>query len=606
MCGIVGYVGKKNCVNYVLDGLKHLEYRGYDSAGIALFENDEVKIIKKCGKLNELIKDIKNTKKIESNCAIGHTRWATHGKPSDLNSHPHRQNKVTVVHNGIIENYEELKEILKEKGYCFKTQTDTEVIAALLDFYYEGDPIKAIEKLTEKLDGSYSLGILFSDIKDTVYGTRKNSPLIVGVGENENFLASDIPAIIKNTKKYIVLEKGEIAILKKDSLKIVDFSGKEKEKKILTIDWDIEAAEKNGFPHFMLKEIFEQPQVIKKCFRTRLLKDDVDFEIKNLPDEKIKKIKKIHIVACGTAMHAGLVGKNILEKLIRIPVEVEVASEFRYKNPILNKDDLVILISQSGETADTLAALRLAKEKNVFTLAIVNVVSSSIAREADSVLYTWAGPEISVASTKAYSVQLACLYLLTLKFAKIFKIIEKEKLKEYCEFLNKVPDVVNDVLKLNDKIKKLAETFYDNKNMFYIGRGLDQCLALEGSLKLKELSYIHSEAYAAGELKHGPISLIEEKTPVVAILTQANLSLKTISNIKEVIARGADVFLIYNDEKNIDSSLLKYSIKLPKTIDLFSPLYSIIPLQLFAYHIAVLKKCDVDKPRNLAKSVTVE
>ena len=476
----------------------------------------------------------------------------------------------------------------------------------MLDYYYEGDPIKAIEKLTEKLDGSYSLGILFSDIKDTVYGTRKNSPLIVGVGENENFLASDIPAIIKNTRKYIVLEKGEIAILKKDSLKIVDFSGKEKEKKILTIDWDIEAAEKNGFPHFMLKEIFEQPQVIKKCFRTRLLEDDVDFEIKNLPDEKIKQIKKIHIVACGTAMHAGLVGKNILEKLVRIPVEVEVASEFRYKNPILNKDDLVILISQSGETADTLAALRLAKERNVFTLAIVNVVSSSIARESDSVLYTWAGPEISVASTKAYSVQLACLYLLTLKFAKIFKTIEKEKLKEYCKFLNKIPDVVNDVLKLNDKIKELAKIFYNNKNMFYIGRGLDQCLALEGSLKLKELSYIHSEAYAAGELKHGPISLIEEKTPVVAILTQTNLSLKTISNIKEVIARGADVLLIYNDEKNIDSSLLEYSIKLPKTIDLFSPLYSIIPLQLFAYHIAVLKKCDVDKPRNLAKSVTVE
>ncbi len=606
MCGIVGYVGKKNCVSYVLDGLKHLEYRGYDSAGIAFFENDKVEVIKKCGKLNELVEYIKNTKKIESNCAIGHTRWATHGKPSDLNSHPHQQNKITVVHNGIIENYEELKEILKEKGYCFKTQTDTEVVAALLDFYYEGDPIKAIKKLTEKLDGSYSLGILFSDIKDTVYGTRKNSPLIVGVGENENFLASDIPAIIKNTRKYIVLEKEEIAILKKDSLKIVDFSGKEKEKKILTIDWDIEAAEKNGFSHFMLKEIFEQPQVIKKCFRTRLLKDDVDFEIKNLPDEKIKKIKKIHIVACGTAIHAGLVGKNILEKLVRIPVEVDVASEFRYKNPILNKDDLVILISQSGETADTLAALRLAKEKNVFTLAIVNVVSSSIARESDSVLYTWAGPEISVASTKAYSVQLACLYLLTLKFAKVFKTIEKEKLKQYCEFLNKVPDIVKDVLKLNEKIKEFAKIFYENKNMFYIGRGLDQCLALEGSLKLKELSYIHSEAYAAGELKHGPISLIEEKTPVVAILTQTNLSLKTISNIKEVIARGADVFLIYNDEKNIDSSLLKYSIKLPKTIDLFSPLYSIIPLQLFAYHIAVLKKCDVDKPRNLAKSVTVE
>ena len=606
MCGIVGYVGKKNCVNYVLDGLKHLEYRGYDSAGIAFFENNEVKIIKKCGKLDELIKYINSTKKIESNCAIGHTRWATHGKPSNLNSHPHKQNKVTVVHNGIIENYEELKEILKEKGYYFKTQTDTEVVAALLDYYYKGNPIKAIEKLTEKLDGSYSLGILFSDIKDTVFGTRKNSPLIVGVGDSENFLASDIPAIIKNTRKYIVLEKGEIAILKKDSLKIVDFSGKEKEKKILTINWDIEAAEKNGFPHFMLKEIFEQPQVIKKCFRTRLSEDDVDFEIKNLPDERIKQIKKIHIVACGTAMHAGLVGKNIIENLVRIPVEVEVASEFRYKNPILNKDDLVILISQSGETADTLAALRLAKEKNVFTLAIVNVVSSSIARESDSVLYTWAGPEISVASTKAYSVQLACLYLLTIKFAKIFKTIEKEKLKEYCEFLNKIPDVVNDVLKLNDKIKNLAKIFYNNKNMFYIGRGLDQCLALEGSLKLKELSYIHSEAYAAGELKHGPISLIEEKTPVVAILTQTNLSLKTISNIKEVIARGADVFLIYNDEKNIDSSLLKCSIKLPKTIDLFSPLYSIIPLQLFAYHIAVLKKCDVDKPRNLAKSVTVE
>lgn len=610
MCGIVGYIGKNDCVEHILDGLKHLEYRGYDSAGIAVFQNKTIKLIKKCGKLEELVKYIKTSKKQPTgNCGIGHTRWATHGKPNNSNAHPHKINKITIVHNGIIENYEELKEMLKKENYTFKSETDTEVVAALLDYNYKKNPITAIKKTIKKLKGSYALAIIFSDIKDTIYGIRKDSPLIIGIGENENFIASDIPAIIKYTKKYIVLEEDEIAILKKESVKILDSDGKEKKKKISKVEWDIDTAEKGGFEHFMLKEIYEQPIAIKKCFRTRLSKDDVDFNIPNFPDEKIKKIQKIHIVACGTAMHAGLVGKNIIEKLTRIPVEVEIASEFRYKNPILNKNDLLILISQSGETADTLAALKLAKEKKIFTLAIVNVSGSSIARQANSVLYTWAGPEISVASTKAYSVQLAVLYLLTLKLSKIFNTITKKELSRYCKILNTIPNIVEKTLQYEKQISDFAKIFYKNKNAFFIGRGLDYYIALESSLKLKELSYIHSEAFAAGELKHGPISLIEKNTPVIAIATQKDLFSKTINNVKEVFSRGAKIFLIYTkykkDEK-IDPSLLKFSIELPKVDDLFTPLYAIILTQLFSYHVAVLKKCDVDKPRNLAKSVTVE
>ena len=609
MCGIVGYVGKCDCVNQILESLKHLEYRGYDSSGIAVFDtekNDEITIIKKCGKLTKLIEYINNIKKPKGFCGIGHTRWATHGQPSDCNSHPHNQKNVTLVHNGIIENYEELRDFLKEKDYVFKTQTDSEVIAALIDYYYENDPIKAIEKATKKLKGSYSLGILFKNIKNTIFGIKKSSPLIVGVAEKESFLASDIPAIVKYTKNYIVLNENEIAILKKDSMQIVDFDGKEKEKKILTINWDIESAEKNGFPHFMLKEIFEQPKVVERCCSSKLYDGDINFKIENLPDEKIKTIKKIHIIACGTAMHAGLVGKYLIEKFIKIPVEVEVASEFRYKDPILEKDDLVILISQSGETADTLAALKLAKKNKAFTLAIVNIVASSIARQADSVIYTLAGLEISVASTKAYIAQITMLYLLTFKLAKILNKLSKEELKKYCKILSDMPNQMEKVLKLNEEVLKFAKMFYKEKDIFFIGRGLDHYLALESSLKLKELSYIHSEAYAAGELKHGPISLIEKDTKVIALATQPNIFKKTLNNVEEVVARGAKVLLICDETQKIDSSLDVLTLRIPKTLDIFTPLIEIIPLQLFAYNVSVLKNCDVDKPRNLAKSVTVE
>ncbi len=606
MCGIVGYVGENNCVNYILDGLKHLEYRGYDSAGIAIQNKNSVKIIKECGKINELVKTIEKTKIPESNCAIGHTRWATHGKPNKLNAHPIKTNSVTLVHNGVIENHEILKKELENKKYSFKTQTDTEIVSALIDNFYAKDPIIAIAKSAEKLEGSYALGILFKDIKDTIFAVAKNSPLIIGLGKNENFLASDIPAIIKHTKKYIILEKNELAILKKDSVKIVDLKGNPIGKDIKTVDWNVETTKKDGFSHYMLKEIFEQPEALKRCFNKRLLKTNVNFEIENLPPEKIKTIKKIHIVACGTAMHAGLVGKNIIEKLTKIPVEVEVASEFRYKDPILNEHDLVILISQSGETADTLAALKLAKKRKIFTLAIVNVVASSIARQADSVFYTWAGPEFAVASTKAFTVQVAALYLISLNFAKIIKKIKPEKIKKYCEILNETPKIIKKILKLNDEILKYAKTFYKVKNMFFIGRGLDYCLALEGSLKLKEISYIHSEACTAGELKHGPISLIENNTPVIVVASQNKLFSKTLTNAKEVISRGAKVLLICNKDENVDEKTFKSVLKLPKTVDFLAPLYFIVPLQLFAYHVALLKGCDIDKPRNLAKSVTVE
>ncbi len=605
MCGIVGYVGDSNCVEKILKGLRHLEYRGYDSAGIAVAEKNSVKIIKKCGKLEELINHIQTVEKPKGHCGIGHTRWATNGKPNDLNSHPHQQNKVTIVHNGIIENSEELKEKLKSK-YSFKTETDTEVLAALIDSYYTNDPVLAIKKALKNVKGSYALGILFNDIKDTIFGVRKDSPLIVGFGKKENFLASDIPAIIDHTKKYVVLDENEIAVLKKDSVNFMNFNGNFLKKEVLKINWDVELAEKNGFSHFMLKEIFEQPQAIKRCFKKRLLKNDIDLKIENLTDEKIKSINKIHIVACGTAMHAGLVGKHIIEKMLRIPVEVEIASEFRYKDPILHKDDLIILISQSGETADTLAALNLAKERKIFTLAIVNVVGSSIARQADSVLYTLAGPEIAVATTKAFTAQMAALYLLTLKFAKIMNKLEKTEFEDYCKQLNQIPNVISKVLKLNEPILKYAKFFYKNHNVFFIGRGVDRYISLEASLKLKEISYINSEAYAAGELKHGTIALIENKTPVLAIATQTDLFSKTINNVKEVIARGADVLLFCDETAKIDQSIFKFVIKLPKTSDLFTPLYAIIPIQLFCYHVAVLKGCDVDKPRNLAKSVTVE
>ena len=606
MCGIVGYVGKSNCVECILDGLSRLEYRGYDSAGIAIFNENNISIMKKCGKLSNLKEYIKKTSPPDGTCGIGHTRWATHGKPSDLNSHPHSQGRVTIVHNGIIENYLQIKQFLTEKNYIFKTETDSEIVAALLDFLYDKDPIQAIVKASKKLEGSYSLGILFENQPDKIYAIRKNSPLIIGIGKSENFIASDVPAIIKHTKKYMLLDHDEIAILTKDSVKIVDFEKNEIQKKIQTVDWDVESAEKNGFSHFMLKEIFEQPKAAKRCMGLHFDGDRLDLKIKNLSDKKLKNLKKIHIVACGTAMHAGMVGKYIIEKLAKIPVEVEIASEFRYKDPIISKEDLIVIISQSGETADSLAALRLAREKNLLTLAVVNVVGSSIAREADSVLYTHAGPEISVASTKAFTVQMVALYLLAIKLAKVFQKISDNECFKLCEKLRDVPNEIEKALKTDEEILKLSNIFQNSRDVFFIGRGVDYCISLEASLKLKELSYIHSEAYAAGELKHGTISLIEENTPVIAIATQDDLYAKTISNLKEVKARGAKVVLICNENSPIDKSLTDLVVKIPSNMDIFTPLCSIVPLQLFAYHTAVLRGCDVDRPRNLAKSVTVE
>lgn len=607
MCGIVGYIGKNNCVDKILNGLKRLEYRGYDSAGIAFLKNHSTKIIKKCGKLNELINHIKAMKKKpEGFCGIGHTRWATHGKPNDVNSHPHKKNRVTIVHNGIIENYKELKQMLKEKNYSFKTQTDSEIIAALIDSFYEKDPINAIISACKMLKGSFALGIIFEDKKDELFGVKKDSPLIVGTAKEENFLASDVQAIIQSTKKYFVLNENEIAVLKKDSLNVLDFEKKTIKKNFLTVNWDIKTAEKNGFSHYMLKEIFEQPEALKRCFENRLLKEDVEFKLQNLSDEKIKNFKKIHIIGCGTAFHAGLIGKSLIEKFLRIPVEIEYASEFRYKNPILNENELAIFISQSGETADTLAALNLAKEKNIFTLAIVNVVESSIARTADEVFYTHAGPEISVASTKAFTVQIASLLLLTLKFAKVLDKISKKDLKSYCASLNNIPNFLENVLNLNEEILKLAKIFYKKNNIFFIGRGMDFSLSLEASLKLKELSYIHSEAFCAGELKHGPISLIKKNTPVIATITQTNIFSKTINNVKEVAARGAKVLILCTENVKIDKDIAELVIKIPKTLDFLTPLYAIVPMQLFSYNVCVLKGLDVDKPRNLAKSVTVE
>ena len=608
MCGIVGYVGKSDCVNFILDGLSHLEYRGYDSAGIAIFNknNNDVSIIKKCGKLSKLSEYIKTHNRPHGICGIGHTRWATHGKPSDNNSHPHSKGKVTIVHNGIIENYLQIKNFLIEKNYKFQTETDSEVISALLDFLYNGNPIETIIEATKKIEGSYALGILFSDQPNTIYAIRQNSPLIVGIGDDGNFIASDVPAIIKHTNKYILLEHDEIAVLSENSLKILDLNKNEINKKISYVDWDISSAEKNGFDHFMLKEICEQPDAIKRCINPRFVNGNLELGIENLPDEKLSSFKKIHIVACGTAMHAGMIGKYIIERFAKTPVEIDIASEFRYRNPIISKDDLVIIISQSGETADSLAALRLAKSKGIFTLAIVNVVGSSIAREADSVFYTWAGPEISVASTKAFAVQMASMYLLAIKMGKISSKLSSEEYKNLCQTLKDIPNKIKQVIEKNEEMLKFSKIFYQSKDIFFIGRGVDYCISLEGSLKLKELSYIHSEAYAAGELKHGPISLIEDNTPVIAIATQSDLYAKTISNIKEVKARGAKILLLCNEGSQVDDSLTDLIIRIPESIDVFSPLYSIVPLQLFAYHTAVLRGCDVDKPRNLAKSVTVE
>ena len=603
MCGIVGYVGDRDCADVLVDALSKLEYRGYDSAGIAVVEKGVIKVEKCKGRLANLVDKMAVDGKPQGHCGIGHTRWATHGEPSDINSHPHGNKRVSI---GIIENYKQIKDFLIEEGYSFVSETDTETVAKLLDYYYVDDPVDTIIKVLAEIKGSYALGIMFRDYPDTVFAVRKESPLIVGVGENENFLASDVPAIIKYTRDYYLLEANEIAVVKKDSVQIYDMHKEPVHKEINTADWDVDAAEKGGYEHFMLKEIHEQPAAVRDTVSPRIINGMPDLSQDGVDMQKLKDYRQIFIVACGTAMHAGMVGKYVIEKLARKPVIVDIASEFRYRDPIITKDDLMIVISQSGETADTMAVLRLAKEVGAATLAVVNVVGSSIAREADMVIYTHAGPEISVASTKAYMVQISVMYLLAFELAYANGTIDKERCMELTAQLGQMPDIIRETLELKDTCSFVASKLVNAESLLYIGRGLDYALSMEGSLKLKEISYIHSESYAAGELKHGTISLITEGMPVIAVATQKKLIEKTVSNIREVKARGAMVILICDNSIEVGEGVADYIIRLPQTDEQLMPMAAAAPLQLIAYYTSVLKGNDVDKPRNLAKSVTVE
>lgn len=606
MCGIVGYVGDRDCAEVLVDALSKLEYRGYDSAGIAVFEKGTIKVEKCKGRLLNLVNKMEIEGKPNGNCGIGHTRWATHGEPSDINSHPHGNKRVTIVHNGIIENYKQIKDFLIGEGYSFVSEADTETVAKLLDYYYVDDPVETIIKVIAEVRGSYAMGIMFRDYPDRIFAVRKESPLIVGVGENENFLASDVPAIIKYTRDYYLLEANEIAVVKKDSISIYDTHKELIHKKLNTADWDVDAAEKGGYEHFMLKEIHEQPLAVRDTVAPRITEGMPNLSQDGINMEKLKKYRQIFIVGCGTAMHAGMVGKYVIEKLARTPVVVDIASEFRYREPLIAQEDLLIVISQSGETADTLAVLRLAKEVNAATMAVVNVVGSSIAREADMVVYTHAGPEISVASTKAYMVQISVMYLLAFELAFVNGKISKEMCQKLTEELSEMPEIIKETLELKEICAYVASKLMNAESLLYIGRGLDYALSMEGSLKLKEISYIHSESYAAGELKHGTISLITEGMPVIAVATQKKLIEKTISNIKEVKARGAMVVLICDSSVEVGEDVADYVIKLPKVDELLMPMVAAAPLQLIAYYTSVLKGNDVDKPRNLAKSVTVE
>ena len=606
MCGIVGYVGKRNAQNVLLDGLEKLEYRGYDSAGVALALDGGIRVVKSKGRLAELRKKLELQALAESGCGIGHTRWATHGEPSDVNSHPHSTPRVSIVHNGIIENYGILKERLIAKGYTFESETDTEVLVKLIDSCYEGEPLQAIHEALSMVRGSYALAVLFRDFPDTVFAVKRESPLIVGWGEGENFVASDIPALLKYTRRYSVLEEGDLAVVTREGIRFYNEFAEPVEREVLTADWDMEAAEKGGYPHFMLKEINEQPAAITATVSLRVEDGLPDLRIPELSDEKLRDIGTIHLVACGTAMHAGMVGKAAIETLARVPAEVDIASEFRYRDPILNKNDLVIIISQSGETSDTLAALKLAKSRGVPVLAIVNVVGSSIARAADYVLYTYAGPEIAVASTKAYMVQMCVLYLFALRLAYARGAQSEAETRRLTAELLRASEVIKPRLADCEQIKYLASRFVNTQSCFFIGRGFDYSLSLEGSLKLKEISYVHSDAYAAGELKHGTISLITDGVPVIALATQKKVYEKTISNVKETKSRGAKVLLFTTKDAVVPDGVADYVVRLDDYDDLLMPLQLIVPLQLFAYYMAVLRGCDVDKPRNLAKSVTVE
>ena len=606
MCGIVGYVGKRSAQDVLLDGLEKLEYRGYDSAGVALAQEGGIRVVKSKGRLDALRQKLAVQALAESSCGIGHTRWATHGEPSDVNSHPHSTPRVSIVHNGIIENYGALKERLAARGYTFESETDTEVLVKLIDSCYHGEPLQALHEALGMVRGSYALAVLFKDFPDTIFAVKKESPLIVGWGEGENFVASDIPALLKYTRDYSVLEEGDLAVVTALGIRFYNAFGEPVERQRLTADWDQEAAEKGGYPHFMLKEINEQPAAITATVSPRVEGGLPDLRIPELTDERLRSIRTVHLVACGTAMHAGMVGKAAIETLARVPAEVDIASEFRYRDPILNKDDLVIIISQSGETSDTLAALKLAKSRGVPVLAIVNVVGSSIARAADYILYTYAGPEIAVASTKAYVVQMCVLYLFALRLAYARGKLEEAETKRLTAELLRAGEVIKPRLDDCEQIKYLASRFVNTQSCFFIGRGFDYALSLEGSLKLKEISYVHSDAYAAGELKHGTISLITDGVPVIALATQKQVYEKTISNAKETKSRGARVILFTTKDAVVPEGVADYIVRLDEYEDLLMPLQLIVPLQLFAYYMAVLRGCDVDKPRNLAKSVTVE
>lgn len=608
MCGIVGYVGKKQAVPILMDGLSKLEYRGYDSAGVAVMQDGEIKIKKSKGRLAVLQEKLDSGEPLSGVMGIGHTRWATHGEPSDTNSHPHlsRSGRFAVVHNGIIENYMKLRQMLINKGFEFISETDTEVIAQLVEYYYNGDIVETLTKVVERVEGSYALGILCADNPDSFVAVRKESPLIVGLGEGENFIASDVPAILAHTRDVYFLENDEIVLLDAENVKVYNLDGEEIKKESYHVEWDISAAEKGGYEHFMFKEIMEQPRVIRDTVQPRIRDGKIVLDDISLTAEYIKGINKIYIVACGSAYHVGVVGKYVIEAMTRVPVEVTVASEFRYMNPIVDDKTLTVVISQSGETADTIAAMREAKRLGSRTFAIVNAVGSAIAREADDVLYTWAGPEISVATTKAYSTQVTAIYLLSLYIAQELNMIDDETLKTKIDALEKLPENIQKILDNKEQIQYMASQYYNAKNVFFLGRTLDYAVALEGSLKLKEISYIHSEAYAAGELKHGPIALIEQGTVVVALCTVNKLFDKMLSNIKEVKARGAVLIAIAEEGHTDIEHEADHVIYLPKCDELALPSEAVIPLQLFSYYIASLKGLDIDKPRNLAKSVTVE
>lgn len=608
MCGIVGYVGNAQAAPFLLSGLEKLEYRGYDSAGIAVYNGKTIEVVKSKGRLNVLYDLLEGGKKLPATLGIGHTRWATHGAPSDKNSHPQTSSggKFAVVHNGIIENYLYLKNHLIRRGVAFTSDTDTEVVAQMLGYYYKGDVLEAIKAVTSRVEGSYALGIICEDFPNLVYATRKDSPLIVGKGEGENFIASDIPAILSKTRDIYRLKDKEIAVLDSTGICFYNEEQEPVEKEIEHIQWDVDSAEKGGYAHFMMKEIFEQPEALRKTISPRLKDGEILLEDFRLTPAQLRDINKIFVVACGTAYHVGMVAKYAFEKLLRIPTEVEVASEFRYRDPIVDEKTLVLIISQSGETADTLAALREAKKRGAHVLSIVNVVGSTIANESDDVIYTWAGPEIAVASTKAYSTQLAVIYLITLYLADQLDAISKEELQGYIKDLEALPELVEECLQEEETVQYYASRHFNAGDMYFIGRNVDFAASLEASLKLKEISYIHSEAYTGGELKHGPISLIEDGTLVIAICTYGRLFDKMMSNVREVKARGAQVLAIaLRDKKEVEQET-DYAFYIPAVSDFMLPSLSIIPLQLFAYYAASMKGCDIDKPRNLAKSVTVE